>query len=116
MLRHYEHNDYLCHAHAFAMAGFADVPWVNASIPRDHLTGEDDKLYMVPIVDAILRCGKSFDKSSKSINYKKLRVYIRQGLSPVLRPNTWKTLSGSRKISETTPRLFQDIQDDLGTK
>ncbi len=100
------------------MAGFTHLAWVDSSIPEDHHTAtlHDDKLSMVSIVEEILRCGESFDKSSKSVSYTKLRVYIRQGLSPVLRPNTWKTLSDSRKVIETTPCLFNDIQDDIGKK
>lgn len=100
------------------MAGFTHVAWVDSSIPQDHLTDEyqDNQLSMVSIVEEILQFGESFDKSSKSISYKKLRSYIRQGLRPVLRPNTWKTLTGSREVIETTPRLFQDIQQDIGRK
>jgi hypothetical protein len=100
------------------MAGFTHLAWVDRSISEDHLTAvlQDDELSMVTIVEEILRCGESFDKTSKSICYKKLRVYIRQGLSPVLRPNTWKTLSGSRKVIETTPSLFHEIQNDIGIK
>ena len=101
------------------MAGFTHLAWVDSSIPQDHLlTAEyqDNELSIVPIVEEILRFGESFDKSSKSISYKKLRGYIRQGLHPVVRPNTWKTLTGSREVIETTPRLFQDIQEDIGKK
>ena len=98
------------------MAGFTHLSWVDSSIPPDHLTTElnDDELSMVPIVEEILQCGESFDKSVKSASYRKMRVYVRQGLSPVLRPNTWKTLSGSHRVIETTPCLFNDIKDDIG--
>ena len=98
------------------MAGFTHLDWVDSSIPEDHLTAEyqENELSMVSIVEEILRFGESFDKSSKSTSYQKLRSYIRQGLKPVLRPNTWKTLTGSRKVIETTPSLFRDIQEDIG--
>jgi hypothetical protein len=97
------------------MAGFTHLSWVSCSIPPDHLTAElQDELSMVAIVEEILQCGESFDKSSKSTSYKKLRVYLRQGLSPVLRPKTWKALSGAQRVIETTPYLFHDIQEDIG--
>ena len=100
------------------MAGFTHLAWVDSSIPADHVTTEnhDNKLSMVSIVEEILRFGESFDKSSKSTSYQKLRSCIRQGLKPVLRPNTWKTLTGSRKVVETTPSLFRDIQEDIGKR
>lgn len=98
------------------MAGFTHVAWVDSSITEDHLAcdKENDISSMVPMVEEILKCGESFDKSSKSSSYAKLREYIRKGLPAVLRPNTWRTLCNSKKVVESTPGLFNDIQQDFG--
>ena len=97
------------------MSCFTYLAWVDTSVPQDHMTAvQDAKLPIASIVQEILQCGESFDKSSNSIGYKKLRIYIRQGLPAVVRPNAWKTLTVCSKVVETTPTLFQDLQDDLG--
>ena len=95
------------------MTGFTPVAWVDTSLVTDELDdSQDDQQSMVSIVEDLLNCRESLE--NKSANYKKLRRYIRRGISPILRPNTWKILSGGDKILESTPSLFEDIQDDLG--